>query len=362
MNQKKKLGAAPALAERHFQNLEIQLFQQFIGHESEQHQLSNTIDLWDSVPRYAVSRQAMAKMRTQDGFLDLLEIHFDYKGTRLKAVIQAARIREEDGTTLDYYPSATEELIEDALRKIAACKQQGFFDKFNYRSGVVFSLHMLREELKKSGHTRSFQEIVKSLKILSGSLIEIQAGDGKDLAAFSRTNYLPALTAVSRKKLRDNPEAKWMAQFHPMVTQSVDALTYRQFNYHQMMAHSTQLARWLHRQLSLKFTFATDSSSFEMGYGAIKRDSALINYARERDGVAALTKAFEELCEQGVLLRFEREDITGNRSKIHDVKYILYPTPKFVRDMKHANKRMALAVEQSIDQRVAITFNSVTLL
>jgi len=360
MNEKKQPGAAPALADRHFRNPEIELFQQFIGHESEQHQLSNTIDLWDSVPRYSVSRQMTAKLRTKDGFLDLLEINFDYKGTHLKAIIQPARIREEDGTTQDYYPSATEELIEDALRKIAACKQQGFFDKFNYRSGVVFSLHMLREELKKSGHTRSFQEIVKSLKILSGSLIEIQAGDGKDIAAFSRTNYLPALTAVSRKKLRDNPDAKWMAQFHPMVTQSVDALTYRQFNYHQMMAHSTQLARWLHRQLSLKFTFATDSSSFEMCYSAVKRDSALINYARERDGIAALTKAFEELCEQGVLLRFEKEGITGNRSKINDVKYILYPTAKFVREMKYANKRMAIAVE-SIDKRMAVSFDSATL-
>ena len=109
-------------------------------------------------------------------------------------------------------------------------------------------------------------------------------------------------------------------QFHPLVTQSIDALTYRQFNYHQMMSHSTQLARWLHKQLSLKFTFASLVTPFEIRYSTIKRDSALLeNYNPERKSVTALDNAWEELKAQKVLLAVKKQVVTGLRGKIDDV-------------------------------------------
>jgi len=58
---------------------------------------------------------------------------------------------------------------------------------------------------------------------------------------------------------------------------SIDALTYRQFNYAQMMIIGHSLRRWLHKQLSLKFTFASMITPFEMRYSTIKRDSALLD-------------------------------------------------------------------------------------
>ena len=158
---------APPDAEA-FTSRQLDLFRAFLCNGVVEHdRLSNAIDLWDSIPRYSVSRRAMDKARKAQGMLPLLKVDFHYKGSPFKAVIRPARIEQKDGTTKEYYPSANEELVEDALRKIAADQQSGFFDKPNYRSGVVFSLHMLREELKHRGHTRSYQEIVLSLDILS---------------------------------------------------------------------------------------------------------------------------------------------------------------------------------------------------
>jgi hypothetical protein len=348
----KKPGKVVALPTKtDFQNAQLDLFQRFLCNtELERDRLSNTFDLWDSIPRYSVSRQAMTKMRTGKGFLELLKIDFNYRGMPLKAIIQPARIEEPDGTTRDYYSSANEELIEDALRKIAAEQNSGYFDKPNFRSGVVFTLHMLRQELKKRGHTRSYQQITLSLNILARSTIEIRAADGNNAAAFTVSNYFPSLTAVSRKKLIDDPHAKWVVQFHPLVTQSIDTLTYRQFNYHRMMGHSTQFARWLHKQLSLKFTFASLTTPFEMRYSTIKRDSALLeNYGRERKAIEALDDAFDELKAQKVLLTVQKNDITGLRGKIEDVIYTLTPSPGFVAEVKAANKRQSLAVEKASD-------------
>jgi hypothetical protein len=273
--------------EADFSAQQLDLFRSFLCNNDDQRdRLSNTFDLWDSVPRYSVSRQAMDKMRKAGTFQQLLNIPFNYRGRELEAVIQPAWVPDKDGNPVGYYPSANEELIEDALRKIAAEQNHGYFDKPNYRSGVVFTLHLLREELKKRGHTRSYQQIVLSLKILARSSIEISTRDGVNGEGFSINPYFSAVSAVSRKRLDDDPDAKWIVQFHPLVTQAIDALTYRQFNYAQMMSHRTQLARWLHKQLSLKFTFASLTTSFEIRYSTIKRDSALLaNFAHPAENV-----------------------------------------------------------------------------
>ena len=324
---------------------QMNLFRDFLyNREDEREGLSNAIELWDSIPRYSISRLAMTKSRLHGRFLDKYAATFQYRGIAYKCTISPARIKDTDGQERDYFPSATEELIEDALRKLATDQQAGFFDKPNYRSGVVFSLHALREELKERGHARSYQEIVASLNILSGSIIEIIAEqDGKG-EAIARSPYMPSLVAVSRKKLNEDPRAKWAVQFHPLVTASIDQVTYRQINYDKLMKHRSQLARWLHKQLVMKFTFADTLKPFEMRYSTIKRDSWLLNErGRERAAIAATEKALKELETEGVLMQFTRKNVAGPRGKLLDVVFTLGPSLDFISEVKAANKRQLVA-------------------
>jgi hypothetical protein len=62
--------------------------------------------------------------------------------------------------------------------------------------------------------------------------------------SMSRT-YLTELVTVSRKEKDADPDAKWMARFHPLVSQSIECLSYRQFNYSKLMQHKRQLTRWM---------------------------------------------------------------------------------------------------------------------
>ncbi|SMF97753.1 hypothetical protein SAMN02949497_0008 [Methylomagnum ishizawai] len=345
-------------ADTDFEGGQIDLFRAFLCNgPAERDRLSNTFDLWDSVPRYAISRQQMAKIRKEKGFLGIRQVVFQYRGRTLEARIQAARILDDKTRTeTDYYPSANEELVEDALRKIAAEQRNAFFDRKNQRSGVVFTLYALREELRKQGHARSYQEIVLSLNILSGSIIELRATDGDSPKFFARSAYFPGISAVSRDKLEDDPQSKWIVQFHPLVTEAIDAVTYRQFNYAQMMGHRTQLARWLHKQLSLKFTFASLATSFEMRYSTIRRDSALLDgYGQQRQAVAAVDAAFAELKASGVLMLVKKNEIRSARGRIEDVVYTLSASMEFVGEMKTANKRHKNAIDvsqQAVDKPV----------
>ena len=347
LSPKESPGDEPAIPTApEFQNRQLSLFQSFLyNRDEERDKLSNIIDLWDSVPRYSVSRQAMHRSRVHGSILKKHSSAFHYMGRTFTCTITPARVTDIDGEERDYYPSATEELVEDALRKIAADQQAGFFDKPNYRSGVVFSLYAVREELKKRVHARSYQEVRLSLDILSGSIIEIGGRDaGKGGEAIMRSAYLPSVNAVSRAKLDDDPKAKWAVQFHPLVTGSIDKVTYRQFNYDLMMSHTTQLARWLHKQLLLKYTFADYTKPFEMRYSTVKRDSGLLDgYTRERAAIEALENAFADLKSKNVLSSYERNDILGPRKKLLEVTFKIFPSFDFVREMKASNKRLSEA-------------------
>lgn len=339
MTTPKQLDPVP---EQAFANRQLSLFQGFLANTTDEREaLSNAVDLWDSVPRYSVPRSRMNEMRTPEGFLEVLEVPFKYRGKELVAVIHPARIQDRKGERLSYYPSAREELIEHALRRIAAEQEGGFFDGAKHRSGARFSLWQLRQELRRQGHSIPYDELVEGLDILSLASIEIQATGEDGSAAFARSTYLGALTGVKRADYDKDRDARWLAQFHPLVTQSIGQVAYRQFNYKRLMGCNTQLARWLLSQLVLKYTQAAMGVSFEMRYSTIKRDSAMLDgYSRERDAVAALDAAWTELKELGALMTVKREDERGVRRKLLDVVYTLHPSRDFVAEQKAANRRL----------------------
>jgi hypothetical protein len=342
------------VADEAYQSPQLSLFQSFLANTpAERERLSNTIALWDSIPRYSLSRNLQNRLRTPHGTLEILKLPFRHNKQDYQATITPARIETKDGPdkgkTIDFYPSASEELIEDALRKMAADQEQGFFDKKGYRSGVSFSLYQLREELAKRGHARSYREIQLSLEILHKTNIELTSQHGLEQSVGSST-YFPTLGAVRRKDIEADPSARWLVQFHPLVTRSIDEVTYRQFNYHQLMSHRNQLTRWLHKQLVMKFTFASIGSTFKMLYSTIARDSALLTgYKEMRQAVVAVVESFDELKACKVLMECDRNDIRGPRNKLVDVEFVLTPSAEFVREVKAANKRrkMAGAPDQS---------------
>jgi hypothetical protein len=193
-------GSDPPPRTTEFQNQQLSLFQDFLCNTNEERdRLSNAIDLWDSVPRYSVNRKAANKARENGEFPETYMTAFQHRGRSYGCTISPANVKDLEGNRGYFYPGATEELVEDALRKLATDQHSGFFDKPNYRSGVVFSLYALREELAKRGHARSYQQIVMALNILSGSIIEIESKNGEKGEALVKSPYLPSLVAVSKK-------------------------------------------------------------------------------------------------------------------------------------------------------------------
>jgi hypothetical protein len=326
-----------------FECKQIDLFQFFVCNNDEQKEsLSNAFPLWDCLPRYALSRRAAEKLRKDGELPSVLKLNCQYLGQNYEIVIQPARLLDAQGNVTEYYPSSSEELIEDALRKISTIQHNGFFEQTSEpRSGVSFTIYQLRKELENQGHTRSYQQIVLGLQILANSIIRIKT-ENKKQRGFVDSPYFRQLACVSRIDLIEDPDARWYVEFHPLITQAISAIDYRQFNYALMMSHSTHLARWLHKYLVIKFTYAQVGKTFEIRFSTIRRDSSLLeNYARQRDAVKSMSDALDELKIHGLLISINEKKIVGPRKQIEDVIYTLTPTAKFSAEVKAANKRLS---------------------
>ncbi|QPK61415.1 replication protein (plasmid) [Methylomonas sp. LL1] len=351
---KKRISPHKPVPPDAYSNHQLCLFQDFLANTNdERDQLGNAFDLWDSVPRFSITRKRQEEMRLPSGALPICTIDFKYRGNEFKILIRPARLKDPiTGEEKEHYPGAREELVEHALRKIAV--DDGFYDVDGFRSGCRFTLHRLRTHLADQGHTLRYDELTEALDILSLSNIDIQGETDDAEVCYTRMNYLSLLARVSKKdhSVNNSQDSKWLIQFHPLITNSISNLTYRQFNYRRLMKCRTQLSRWLISQLVLKYTQASLTNNFIMRYSTIKRDSALLEgYKRERDAIATLDASWDELKSLGVLTSYTKAEERGKRAKIVDVVYTIFPSPQFTAEQKASNRRLINA-KKSIEEGI----------
>lgn len=334
-----------------FEGRQLDLFRDFLCNTNQEREaLSNTIELWDAIPKYQVSRRRQSTLR-KEGVLPSYKCEFIHKKTTYTLRIRPARLSKfevidgvETEEDIEYYPSAREELVEDALRKIASEKKRLYLDK--ERSGVTFSIHMLRKELSKRGHTLSYNEIRESLFVLSGAGIELSDIGGKNVLV---TRAITNLIQVNQDDIRKDPDAKWYADFSGLVTDCIKRIDYRQYDYDKMMHHKSQLSRWLNKRLSHNYLHADLLKPYVILLSTIKRDSGLLGAKRDVDNRRQMIKVLDELKNDKVLLHYEIGEIM-EANKILDIKYKLVPNQEFVGQIKAANKRYLNHKEQIVER------------
>lgn len=320
---------------------QLSLFQNVLGPNNGEDQ-SNVLMFWDSVPKYGVSRQMQARMRDEAGKLPTITHEFHYENEPCSVEITPAYIYDPKlNTDIAYYPSVTEELIEDILRKflldenLSCCEE----NKDGLRTGVHFSLRMIYRELKRIGKSRSIPEIKHALDVLSTAKIKIRHGRNRSHA----DSILSSLTMVSREDLATDPDALCVAYFARPISEAISSLAFRQLDYGWMMKHPSQLARWIFRRLSYQFLNASLSHSFTISQESIKSDSGLLNSSNPRKERERIRIALKELVTTRCLTGFEEKTELVQSTRHH--LFVLAPHPEFVKMMKRVNKRQQLINE-----------------
>ncbi len=201
-------------------------------------------------------------------------------------------------------------------------------------------MYELRQELKRRGHEMHIHALLRSLTICRRAQVAIRKREDKGRQVYMDSSIFPTLVIAGREDWRRDPKhTRCYVQFNPLITHSIQKLTYRQFNYEIFMQLKHPLARWLCKRLSHNYTQAALLDPYGIRLSTIVRDSCLANAKTMRHNAAHVHSVLEELRAHSVLLAFEETPITGKRRRIEDVRYRLTPHPFFVDEVKKANRR-----------------------
>ena len=129
---------------------QLVLFQTFLPEDDPDEKFSNTIEFYDAIPKYFSNPRLMESMRKDGIYLPRLERDFQHRGETYKVTIRPARLAGRDGMDKEYYPGPREELVEEALRKLACERLNGVY--LDDQAGVQFTIYELHKELRSRGH------------------------------------------------------------------------------------------------------------------------------------------------------------------------------------------------------------------
>lgn len=305
---------------------------------------SNTVELYDFIPKYHWGKVE----RVNGTFLKSLDREFECRGKRYHVNIQPASIKDKNGEEKYYYPSKREELVEDALRKLAV-KGQGLF--LDDAAGVTFTLHQLQEELRRNGHSYDKDQIKDALLICAKTNLTVTSEDG---SAILVSGLFETLGLQTREDwLSKGQKSKAFVRFNPLVTKGIKARQFRQFNYETSMSYKNVIARQLHKRMSHHYTQASIMHPYSINLTTIIRDFGLTAYERLSHNLRDVEIALGEMKEKEVVLNFivDKTLDSSQRNKMTESKITITPHPKFAGEVMRANKHYADVVQLSGDSK-----------
>lgn len=293
---------------------------------------SNTIELYDFIPKYYWGKAE----RVSGKFLESLVREFRCGDISYKVEVKPASIRDSDGTERYYYPSKREELVEDALRKLAAEGHGVFLDD---QAGVTFSLYQLQQELKSNGHDYNIKQIKDALLICAQTNLVVTSEDGGTVLVSS---LFETLGLQSREDWKgQGRKTRAFVRFNPLVTKSIKDGSFRLFNYETSMGYKSVIARQLHKRMSHRYRHAHITNTYDILLTTVIRDFGLTQYAWLSQNLRDVQAALDEMKEKNIIMDYQiRKTLDPEqRNKLIDAKLIIRPSVKFVSDIIHANDR-----------------------
>ena len=324
-------------------SIQHDLFSDFLANDISE--VSNTVDLWERIPKYFLSPQEQKSLRTPEGLAKPHTQEYILRGQNgkpapYKVRIQPALIEQAEGEFIAFFPTKAEEVIEEVLKKIFTEQNLGIHDAKNRESWVRFSYSMINKELRKNKCSRTHKQIKHSLEVMSKCILTVYEGGEEIYSNPIINNYLK----VDRKQYLDDTNAMHVAQLSVFISHAVNTLQYRQFNLKRLTACKEQLSGWILKRLIARFTYASLTTTHDLYYSSIKAASLLLRAKHEGKNRLKVLAALDELKANGTIYSYEIEEKREGR-KIVDIKYTITPTHEFSSEQKAANKR-ANIIEQ----------------
>lgn len=289
--------------------------------------ISNTIELYDAIPKYFWGKQTQIDQP--------LERDFVFRGCDYNVTVAPGWANLlENGKKYMRYPGVREELVEDALRKLATDpKKNAFLDD---QAGVLFTIYELQRELKDTGHTYSWSEIRDALVLCSMTTMILRDSDNTKLYSS------PIFTTLALNDSEDG-DCQAFVRFHPLVTKSIQEASFRRLDYTTSMKYKRVLARWLHKRMSHVFTQASEHKNYQIKLTTIIRDSGVKRQSSLKKNLEKVLSALDEMKHLKTISAFEVNEVwelKGSRNVFVDAMISIQPSYEFCRQMKAFNSEL----------------------
>jgi len=313
---------------------------------------SHTIELYDFVPKYVVGK--VEDTRVDGRYLEPIKRSFECRGREYQLTLIPARIEVADGVFKDYFLGVREEIVEDALRKLAVEGKGAMLDD---ELGMCFTIYQVEQELKESGHSYSFYQVVDALKILATATIQISTPSdteqllpkkGKNTRSGKDLFFHPLETLAFDNDVQKTPT---FVRFSPLVTKSIREHSFRMCNYKQCMKHSSFVARQLYKRMSHHFTQADIYKPYTIMLTTIIRDFGLTLQSRLKNNLANVEESLKEMKKNDSILSYKIDKVLDSKrkNKLIDAYIHLMPSPTFSSDAKKFNAK-ALENRQQLEE------------
>lgn len=290
---------------------------------------SQTVELYDFMPKYVWGKMA----RVNDLFLRTVERVFVCRDKRYRLRMQPARIQNKAGVEKEFYLSKKEELVEDALRKMAIFGDAYYLDN---KMGFCFNINQLMNELKKSGHTYSRTQIIHSLQVLALTRFTLTSEDAGD----NETYIFSPIETFGLKGVDD--ETHTFVRFSSLVTKSIDENTFRLSDYKVLMSYKNVIARQLHKRMGHHFVQANYAEFYEISLTTILRDFGLSPQKSLTSNLDDVMIALEEMYTKNSIMQFSADEKTYDvkrRNMLTNVKFKLHPSESFLNNVRIGNEK-----------------------
>lgn len=316
---------------------QIKLFE-FLEPQGNKRDYSNTIELYDALPKYVWDRG-----REMDDLSNaVVTRQCTVRGQQFTVTVKPAIIERDDGRVVLIYAGQREEIVEDALRKLAT---DGGGRMIDGTVGVTFTLYELRQELARMGHSYKLSEIKEAIEVCRGATLTCSSGDGETVISSS---FFPMIGLTTRREyLKHGSDARCYVQFHALVNESVMRLSFRQYNYRIGMEIRSPLARYIYKRMSHYWTQASPKLPYTPSLVTFLRQSPRDLSPRMSENIRAMKQALDVLVEQEVICEYVAEPVKEGR-KVIDVRYTILPHPTFVSEMRAANRQQQLLFGENV--------------
>ena len=231
---------------------------------------------------------------------------------------------------------------------------------------MAFSLYQIYEELKKRKLSRSYDEIVESIEILTSSQSDLSWIDEQGQSRSCKSSILVNRRWISPKKAPIPYKGKkdlYCVTFHPLVTKSIVDRTFRQFNYERHMAIQDFGGRWIHKRMSHNFTWANYKLDrpYHLGLSTIIKGSGIKEYSSIYDNIKRVEKSINELKIRDIVdierTWTERKQQSGRSKVTVDAVFNLFPSESFTTEQIAANHHFRKLNGSSGKQQIMRSLN-----